>query len=78
MNAITRIKKIADLVLSITDEEFQDLETMAQEQCDYVNPLKCATTARQHVLGEHNKKMISYLRDLKNTLLIGKETTNNL
>lgn len=72
-DVVKEIFKISELVLSITDEEFEELEAMAQEQCDYMNPLKCATTARQHALGEHNKKMISCLRDLKNTILSGEE-----
>lgn len=71
-DVVKEIFKISKLVLSITEEEFEELEEMAQEQCDYVNPLKCATTAKQHALGEHNKKMISCLRALKNTLLSGK------
>lgn len=72
-DVVAEIKKIADLVLAITDEEFKELEDMAQAQGEYINPLKCATTARQHALSEHNKKMISCLRDLKNALLSGKD-----
>lgn len=75
-DVVKEIFKISKLVLSITDEEFEELETMAQEQCDYINPLKCATTARQHALGKHNKKMVSCLRDLKNVLLSAKELQN--
>lgn len=72
-DVVKEIFKISKLVLSITDEEFEELEEMAQEQCDYVNPLKCDTTAKQNALGEHNKKMIACLKELKNTLLRGKE-----
>jgi hypothetical protein len=75
-DVVEEIFKISKLVLSITDEEFEELEEMAQEQCDYINPLKCATAAKQHALGEHNKKMIACLRDLKNVLLSGKELQN--
>ena len=75
-DVVKEIFKISKLVLAITDEEFEELESMAQEQCDYVNPLKCSTTAKRHALGEHNKKMISCLRDLKNELLIAKELQN--
>lgn len=75
-DVVKEIFKISKIVLSITDEEFEELEAMAQEQCDYINPLKCATTARQHALGEHNKKMVACLRELKNILLSGKELQN--
>ena len=75
-DVVKEIFKVSKIVLSITDEEFEELEEMAQAQCDYVNPLKCATTAKQHVFGAHNKKMISCLRELKNTLLSGKELQN--
>lgn len=72
-DVVKEIFKISKLVLAITDEEFEELEKMAQEQCDYVNLLKCETTAKQHALGEHNKKMIACLKELKNTILSGKE-----
>ena len=74
---IKKIFKISKLVLSITDEEFEELETMAQEQCDYFNPLKCATTALQHALGAHNKRMIKCLRELTAELLFADKELQN-
>lgn len=71
MDAVRKIKKISDLVVSITEEEFNELKEMAKEQTEYFNPLKVATQAKYHALGEHNKKMIECLEALKTTILAG-------
>lgn len=71
MDAVSKIKKISDLVVSITEQEFNELKEMAKEQAEYVNPLRMARQAKYHALGEHNKKMIECLEALKTTILAG-------
>lgn len=51
------------------DEQIAELEADAQEQLNYSHPLKRATTAQQHKLGEHNKKAAELLKGLKEHLL---------
>ena len=72
-DVVKEINKISKIVLSITKEEFEELEEMCKEQAEYMNPLKCATTARQHALAQHNKNMIDLLKALQEQLLKGKD-----
>lgn len=59
------IFKISELVRKISVEDFEYLEDMVENQKNYYNPLKMATTKNQHKLADHNEKMINILRELK-------------
>lgn len=52
-------------VRRITEAEIEELREMAKEQCEYNNPLRMATTCRQHKLGEHNNAVLDALVNLK-------------
>ena len=72
MDSVTKIKKICELTASISEEEFEQLKEMAQEQLDYINPLKQATQAKYHSLGKHNQKIVACLEELKRVYQEGK------
>lgn len=64
-DVVNIVYKIAQLVRTIDDEDFEELEKIVNTQQQYYNPLKMETTNRQHELAEHNAKMINTLRTLK-------------
>lgn len=59
------INSICKNILKIKEEEFVECEVMAQTQLDYIHPLKMATAAEYHRLGEHNMKAVKLLRELQ-------------
>lgn len=71
-DVVNIIYKISQLILSISDADFKELEEMIENQKEYYNPLKMGTTNKQHKLAEHNKKMVNCLKDLKQILIDGK------
>lgn len=71
-DVVNIIYKISQLILSISDADFKELEEMIENQKEYYNPLKMETTNKQHKLAEHNKKMVNCLKDLKQILIDGK------
>ena len=72
MDNVKTIYKISQLALSLTDEDFEELQEMADHQKSYFSPLKPATEREQHKLGEHNQKMIDCLKELRKILIEGK------
>ena len=64
-DVVNIVYKIAQLVRTIDDEDFEELEKIVDTQQQYYNPLKMKTTNRQHELAEHNAKMINTLKTLK-------------
>lgn len=71
MDAVSKINGICKKVLSITDEEFAEMEEVAQNQLDYNHPMKMATAGWQRRLGEHNMAVLKGLRDLRETIRKG-------
>ena len=66
------INEICKLVASLTDEDFEELEEMAERQANYVHPLKMATAQRIREAGEYNKKLIPILKELRDAFIEGK------
>ena len=66
------INKIRKLTTSITDEDFEELQEMAEEQANYIHPLKLATANRIREVGEYNIKVIKTLRELRDIFIQGK------
>lgn len=67
------IYKISQNVLSITEEEFEELTEMANNQLNYCNALKPSTTQKQRELGKHNLTVINALFELQKILKKGGE-----
>lgn len=70
-DSVNVIYKISQLTLSLTDEDFEELQEMIEGQKNYFSPLKPQTMHEQHELGEHNQKMIDCLKELKQILIAG-------
>lgn len=66
------INEIRKLATSLTDEDFEELEEMAERQANYVHPLKMATAQRIREAGEYNKKLIPILKELRDAFIEGK------
>lgn len=65
MNSIYALCKKA---LKVTDEELDELAELARNQLEYCSPLKMATAARQHALGQHNMLVLMKVRELRDVL----------
>ena len=76
IDAVRIINKIHSLLDELTDEDFNRLETMTQKQLDYFNPLKKETTIKNHEIGNHNRKVITCLKKLKEIFDNGKDIWN--
>lgn len=66
------INEIRKLITSLTDEDFEELQEMAEEQANYIHPLKIATAQRIREAGEYNKKVIPVLKELRDIFIEGK------
>lgn len=66
--AISKLNKICMEIVRLNDFDFKEMESVIQEQAEYIHPLKNATAARYHSLAEHNKKVLASLRSLKETI----------
>lgn len=51
------------------DEQITEMKRNAEAQLAFTHPLKPALQAEEHRLGEHNKKAVEMLNDLKQHLL---------
>lgn len=70
------VYQISQKVMSITDDELQVLQKITDEQKNYINPLKCAKTARIQAMAEHNQKIIDLIKELRDLLLTDKDLPN--
>lgn len=66
------INEICRLTTGITDKDFEELQEMAEEQANYIHPLKLATANRIREAGEYNKKVIPVLKELRDIFIEGK------
>jgi hypothetical protein len=72
---VEKIEKIAILVNELTEDDFKEATDIAEEQKNYIHPLKMATAKWQHELGEYNIKVINKLRELKTLIESGANIT---
>lgn len=72
MNSIDKVNEVCKAVLELTDEDFKAVDKMAQEQSDYIHPLKGGTQQKFNKLGNSNQKTIVALVDLHKVLVEGK------
>lgn len=70
------VYQISQKVMSITDGELQVLQNITDEQKNYINPLKCAKTARIQAMAEYNQKIIDLIKELRDLLLTDKDLPN--
>ena len=67
-----KINKICQLALTITDEDFAEIQKIIDEQLAYQHPLKMATVNWQRELGEHNAAVVAKLKELIEVINHGK------
>ena len=69
---MNKINNICRLVLTITDEDFAEMQAIIDEQLSYTHPLKMATMSWQRKLGEQNTAVITKLKELIDVINQGK------
>ena len=74
MNSVEKVHELCCLVLTLTEEDFSEVEKMAREQTDYVNPLKLERQTKFNDMGDHNMNVLAALKNLKQVLVNGAPT----
>lgn len=72
-NGVKEIEKVCRAVLKLQYEDFIAMDNVAQDQSEYMHPLKIATAKWQHELGNHNKQVMVALRNLHKVLRDGEK-----
>lgn len=73
MDSIRKINKICKDVLSLTEEDIENMRGVINGQLTYTHPLRQGTAARQHKLGAHNQRVLKQLVKLKNVIKSGED-----
>ncbi len=68
-----KILQICLDVMTITDQEIDEIEQIYKNQMTYDNPPKPETNARQHSLGIHNRNVLEALIHLKEVIKAGED-----
>ena len=71
-----KICDIAEAIMSITDNDVAETQEMIDGQRRYNNPLRMATTARQHMLAEHNQNVLDRIVALRKLIAEGERISN--
>lgn len=70
-NGINELNKVCKAVLKLTDEDFSEMETIANDQLAFFSPLRMATMGRQRELGKHNLEVLAALKTLREIIKQG-------
>lgn len=68
-----RIYSISRSIRRIRDAELDEMQKLAEGQLNYIHPLKLATQAKQHALGNHNLAVLTRLRELRDMIIASKK-----
>lgn len=71
-----KICDIAEAIMNITDNDVKDAQELIDGQREYNNPLRMATTARQHMLAEHNQRVLDGIVALRKVIAEGERIPN--
>ncbi len=69
MDSIQKVNKVCKDILKLSEVDIEEAEKMAQEQIEYIHPLKYAKASKFHKMGNNNKKILTALKNLR-TLII--------
>lgn len=72
-SGIEKINKVCNAASKLQDTDFEEVEKMCEEQEHYSHPFKQATAQRQHALGDHNKKVLAALKNLRDVIKEGEK-----
>ncbi len=64
----SNIHTICKKIVRITDAEIAGVEKIAQEQMNYMHPLKMATAAASRDRGKKNMEILKRLRELRDLM----------
>lgn len=70
--SIRRINDIANALIRLTDQDFQEAEKMYVEQESYSHPFKNAQASQINAIGRHNRRVLEALRVAKRAIEEGK------
>jgi hypothetical protein len=65
------INNICKEILTITDEEIEEMRGVIAEQKNYIHPFKRATVQRQRALALHNESVLNVIVEVKRLLEAG-------
>ena len=65
------INDVCIKILNLSDQDFEEMQKTINEQKAFISPLRMATTAYKHKLGEYNARVLNKLRDLREALRSG-------
>ena len=68
---VKRIDRVCKDILMISNDDFAEMEEIIEQQLNYINPLRMATTGYKNQLGRHNRDVVNKLRELKEILEAG-------
>ena len=71
-----KICEIAEAIMNITDNDIAEMQEVIDGQRRYNNPLRIATTARQHMLAEHNHRVLDGIVALRKVIAEGERIPN--
>ena len=68
-----KICDIAEAIMNITDNDVAEMQEVIDGQRNYDNPLRMATTARQHMLAKHNQRVLDGIVALREVITEGED-----
>ena len=71
-----KICDIAEAIMNITDNDVAEMQEVIDGQRNYDNPLRMATTARQHMLAKHNQRVLDGIVALRKVIAEGERIPN--
>lgn len=66
-----KICDIAEAIMSVTDNDVAEAQEIINGQRSYNNPLRMATTDRQHMLADHNQRVLDGIVALRKVIAEG-------
>lgn len=66
-----KICEIAEAIMNITDNDVAEAQEMIDGQRSYNNPLRMATTAKVHMLADHNQRVLDGIVALRKVIAEG-------
>ena len=66
-----KICENAEAIMNITDNDVAEAQEMIDGQRSYNNPLRMATTAKVHMLADHNQRVLDGIVALRKVIAEG-------
>ena len=71
-----KICEIAEAIMNITDNDIAEMQEVIDGQRRYNNPLRIATTVMQHMLADHNQRVLDGIVVLRKVIAEGERIPN--